>query len=307
MSTPDLLDQATQAMRLEHEDGPGDDADGTRWRIRASMESARVARGRLLGALVVVGVLGTGGVSWAYLSGRLEGVWPWLVNMVGAERITEETPAKDGATRKAQPKVASRQPRSSEQTAEQEIGAIGASAPPVELAAAPPPALPAPLAPVPVEPARISPPARTVKQRVAAVRPAPPELAAPPAVVAPPPATPSVSASSIERAAEPALPAAAPDLYRVAHQLHFHGSDQLAALAAWDKYLASESSGRFAIEARYNRAMTLIKLRRYREALLALQPFAAGEIMPAGYRQSEAKRLSERLSRALAAATDEPK
>jgi hypothetical protein len=108
----------------------------------------------------------------------------------------------------------------------------------------------------------------------------------------------SASASPSTSLAEPSL-AAAPDLYRAAHQLHFHGKDPGAALAAWDDYLASSPSGRFAIEARYNRAMSLVRLRRYRDAITALQPFARGEIMPSGYRQVEAQRLVERITAVL--------
>src|SRR5947207_12740849 len=73
-------------------------------------------------------------------------------------------------------------------------------------------------------------------------RPAlPPEAVAPPAPVRPP-APPPVEA-----------------LYRRAHELHFHGGDPAAALAAWDRYLAAEPDGRFAVEARYNRALVLVR------------------------------------------------
>ena len=50
-------------------------------------------------------------------------------------------------------------------------------------------------------------------------------------------------------------------------------------------------------EARYNRAILLIRLGRYAEARAALGPFARGEVEPAGYRQTEAGRLVERLAR----------
>jgi hypothetical protein len=39
----------------------------------------------------------------------------------------------------------------------------------------------------------------------------------------------------------------------------------------------------------------------YTTLFRSLAPFAAGEVMPAGYRQGEARRLTERLARALAA------
>jgi hypothetical protein len=95
--------------------------------------------------------------------------------------------------------------------------------------------------------------------------------------------------------AAPAPPVEA--LYRRAHELHFHGGEPAATLAAWDAYLAAEPAGRFSVEARYNRAILLIRLGRYAEARAALQPFARGEVEPSGYRQTEAGRLVERLAR----------
>ena len=49
------------------------------------------------------------------------------------------------------------------------------------------------------------------------------------------------------------------------------------------------SSGRFAPEARWNRAIALFKLGRRDEAVAALQPFADGAY--GGYRRAEATRL----------------
>ena len=83
-------------------------------------------------------------------------------------------------------------------------------------------------------------------------------------------------------------------LYRTAHDLHFKAHDPGKALAAWDAYLAAEPNGRFAVEARYNRALALVRLGRYADAREALAPFAAGTL---GYRVDEAKQLVERLAR----------
>jgi hypothetical protein len=120
-------------------------------------------------------------------------------------------------------------------------------------------------------------------------RPVQPELPPPEAVpVAPPrPVTPPPrrAATTVEV------------LYRRAHELHFHGGDPAAALAVWDAYLAAEPDGRFTVEARYNRALVLVRLGRYGEARAALAPFARREVAPAGYRQAEAEQLVERLAR----------
>ena len=82
-------------------------------------------------------------------------------------------------------------------------------------------------------------------------------------------------------------------LYAVAHRAHFFARDAPEALRAWDAYLAAYPHGRFAPEARYNRAITLIRLGRLAEARTALTPFADGRY--GSYRQSEARELLEAL------------
>jgi hypothetical protein len=82
-------------------------------------------------------------------------------------------------------------------------------------------------------------------------------------------------------------------LYRRAHRLHFEAHDSAAALLAWDAYLRAAPEGRFAPEARYNRALCLLRLGRGAEAREALAPFAAGRF--GDYRQAEAAALLDRL------------
>jgi hypothetical protein len=107
---------------------------------------------------------------------------------------------------------------------------------------------------------------------------------------APPPSPPSV-------ARRPSAPAPSIDvdaLYREAHDAHFVRREPAAALIAWDRYLsAAGSSGRFALEARYNRALCLVRLGRRDEAATALRPFASGEY--GGYRREEATQLLHTL------------
>lgn len=142
-------------------------------------------------------------------------------------------------------------------------------------------------APVVVPP----PPAPTPRVRAA------PEPTFPPPVVAPEP-PPAPAPVVVDKPTPPCAPARAitptEQLYRTAHELHFRGSDPTGALAAWDAYLAAESSGRFAIEARYNRGLLLARLGRYGEARAALAPYAAGEVSD-GYRRTEARAIIERL------------
>jgi hypothetical protein len=81
--------------------------------------------------------------------------------------------------------------------------------------------------------------------------------------------------------------------YRIAHEAHFHGDDPAAALTAWDAYLAAYPGGNFAVDARYDRALALIKLQRYDDARAALAPFVAA---PAGsYHQADAAKLTGAL------------
>jgi len=140
-------------------------------------------------------------------------------------------------------------------------------------------------------------------------RRAPDEQPEPAAAAIEEPAPPVVEEPVVEEKPKPApetapAPAsAAPDagldaeleLYRAAHRAHFGGQDSARALAAWDAYLAKSPKGRFALEARYNRALCLVRLDRKAEARSALEPFARGAF--GGYRKREAGELLEALGR----------
>jgi len=82
-------------------------------------------------------------------------------------------------------------------------------------------------------------------------------------------------------------------LYRTAHEAHFVKKDPASALAAWDRYLAAAPQGRFALEAKYNRAISLVRLGRRAEAAAALRPFADGQY--GDYRKEEARELLQSL------------
>jgi hypothetical protein len=82
-------------------------------------------------------------------------------------------------------------------------------------------------------------------------------------------------------------------LYREAHHAHFVERNPARALAAWDAYLRAQKSGRFATEATYNRALTLLRLGRTAEARKALEPFAQGRF--GTYRKEEARKLLDAL------------
>jgi hypothetical protein len=87
--------------------------------------------------------------------------------------------------------------------------------------------------------------------------------------------------------------------YGRAHRAHFAVDAPARALAAWDEYLAAYPRGVFAPEARYNRALCLIRLDRLSEAARALRPFGQG--LADGYRREEARMLLDWLGDRLAA------
>lgn len=137
-----------------------------------------------------------------------------------------------------------------------------------------------------------------VEHPVALVPRVPPTPPTPPQIVAAPVELPPGLPSELPAAPTPPKriqTVALSPLYLRAHELYFHEADYDDALVAWDAYLAKEPNGQFAIEARYNRALCLIHLSRLQDARDALLPFAIGEVMPAGYRQDEAKRLEAKL------------
>jgi hypothetical protein len=81
-------------------------------------------------------------------------------------------------------------------------------------------------------------------------------------------------------------------LYMTAHRLHFGGAPR-AALSAWDAYLATQPEGPLAVEARYNRAVVLVRLGRHGDARAQLLPFARGEY--GSFRRADAALLLRQL------------
>ena len=92
--------------------------------------------------------------------------------------------------------------------------------------------------------------------------------------------------------------------YERAHRDHFFGDAPAAALSAWDAYLAAYPRGTFAPEARYNRALCLVRLARFAAAADALRPFATGRF--GGYRRHESCLLLRWLSDQDAGVPSEP-
>lgn len=277
--TDDLLSSATAALRETSVEGDG---AGTRLRVRRSLEANHRGRRQLVSFLTATSILLAGTMSWAFATGRAAAVWRAIVDPAP---VAAPAPAPAPVVAPApMPAPVARAPRHQAVPELPDVGQ-GVEPPPV-LAAMPPPAppAPAPTDPAPADPAPTDPaPAPTA----APVLPAPPPPPPVPAAMPPP-----ARAAAPARLATVRPPVEA--LYRRAHELHFRGADHAASLAAWDAYLAAEPSGRFVAEARYNRALLLIRVGRYADARTALEPYARGEIA-GGYRSAEASRLVERL------------
>ncbi len=125
-----------------------------------------------------------------------------------------------------------------------------------------------------------APPAATTVAVLPASAPLPARAIARPSL--PAAALPAPSSSAVESADE---------LYRRASQAHFVDHDYGKAVGLWDRYL--QGGGPLALEARYNRAVALLRAGRTAEARAALTPFAAGEY--GAYRKQEAQALLDAL------------
>ncbi|MBI2893709.1 MAG: FecR domain-containing protein [Deltaproteobacteria bacterium] len=76
--------------------------------------------------------------------------------------------------------------------------------------------------------------------------------------------------------------------FRTAHELHFGRNDFAAALEAWNRYLAAYPRGSLAQDARYNRAVCLLRLGRAADADSDLSAISGA---PGAFRAREARLL----------------
>jgi hypothetical protein len=257
----DLLERATRAL---HDEGtaPAEELAETRARVLAGASGAQVRRVRALRWVLPLAAVFLAGSAFAATNGGIERAVRHLQTWF-ADAPTASAPRPK--PQKPKPARATPAPVLADEAA---APAAPALEPPQVAASAP------------VESAK--PPRRKRAQERAPSAPTV-ELPAPQAVAELAPPT-------------PPTPPANPDLalYREAHQLHFKAQAHARALAVWDAYLARFPAGMFAVEARYNRAICLVRLGRRREAIDALEPFAAGRV-GGGYRREEAHELLDAL------------
>jgi len=296
MSDHDAFDRAVKALRETGETSPADVAR-TRMRIMETLHRGERRGRRTMWVLLPIAAVLAGSTALAKNSELAQRVWTGVAETIGilapAEKAAPLATAKGSVGRPATA-TASRPPELDEVP----------SAPSLEVA----PASPAANGPVEGELAQgnegstAADTARKAKlpedSRPAPAgprgrpRPAANDRAATPPVNPPPEAAePVASAASLPNDGE----AAALALYKNAYRLHFVDQKYAAALAAWDEYLRASPAGRLVVEARYNRAIALVRLGRRAEAESALAPFARGEVN-GGYRAREARELLDVLN-----------
>jgi hypothetical protein len=257
----DLLSEAARTVR-EASDRPSTRAAETRARVLATHRRSRVRRLRVVSVVLPLAALLVASTAWAASTGRLRGSLRWVAAALAP--AAAEAPARGGLGAAATPAARA----VVEATAA--LAPSGSNDPNASDAATAPPS----------DPATATPSASPGAASVAA----PPVKAT--ASGAPSGAAPSASGESAEETRARAL-------YSAAHHAHFASQDWGAALAGWDRYLAAAPRGAFAAEARYNRALCLVRLGRVGEARTALEPFAGGAF--GEYRRAEASKLLEAL------------
>lgn len=248
----DILDEAARALR-EETASESSAARFTRLRVMASLRESEVRRRTRTVLLLPFAACLAVTAAWGMASGGISEMRTAVVKALGLEVAAPKAPepAKKGTPR---PKSAARGPSA--------------------------PSAPAPSAPAPSEPSVPSVPTPS--------EPAP--SVSPPAAVLPAPAPLSNKSGAVPRRTAISTPKsdATHELYRAAHRAHFIEQDWNRALSAWDGYLAAAPGGQLATEARYNRALCLVRLGRVGEARRALAAFAD---TPGAYRQKEASAL----------------
>lgn len=259
----DLLQRATGALREQGEDavGPG------KHQILQTIRHERQVHARRMAVLVPVAVLLVTSTAIAAASGKLTGLWQAGRNLLLSQETMARPAQQEPTSRHAAP-AQRPEPRPAVAPEPMPTSALPrVDAPAVAPVAEPAnePAFHGPAAPQ--RPRTAHAPAKEERALPEQPRPAPQE---------PAPASPDALAT-----------------FRRAQQLHFGQRQWGAALAAWDAYLHEAPRGELAPEARWNRAICLLRLDRRSEARQALQVFARGT--EGGYRQQEAQALLKAL------------
>jgi hypothetical protein len=265
--TDDLLKRATNALRQET--GEPELRSGlTRARMLDSAAKAQRTRGNPLRWIVPFMLTLGAGTALAHVTHQY---FPEVWNAVVPEALKRSVPEDEVVRRATKPKK------------KPEPVAITA---PTPVAPAPGPVLEASVPPEPVavrEPEAQHPRAKRAHAPAVATQetPATTETDAP--VVTIKPAT-----------TEKPAPAESAELTLFRRAMKLHSAKDSGAIAAWDAFLRVAPKSALATEARYNRALCLVRLGRSDDARKALAPFARGDMD--NYRQREAAELIDALN-----------
>jgi len=276
------------------------DAEPTRGRVLQAVEARASRRRWLAAAAVVAAVFATNTTVWAFYTGRLDAPLAAVRAVFASRSSSSAEPASDSARARAgapastdlrrDTATAALAPGSPEEAAEtvepERSAATGSAEDAAETASR------APGRSATTGSSRDDAPMARGRSAGAGSDRAP----SGPAPVAP--SGPSLDGEAAEPA--PAEPLPEPDplaaeraAFTRAHAAHFRGSSWAAALALWDAYLADYPRGRFVPEARFNRAVALLRLGRRDAARRALRAIAFGEAN--GPHRGDANRLLRAL------------
>jgi len=291
----DLLERATAALRETGADAPHDSqAAEVRERVVAHARRRRKLRphGVWQWAAVAIASLCVSTAMAHVIRVQL----PRVLSSLRSEPTPELTARPKSPSVAPRPRPAASQPEAVQQTevapaSSNDALELAAPKPPLSEHAEPERVQAVPARPVPsvaVNPA--PPPARRASEKPPARSERAPEGEVPAAVSSPAPA-PAQTQTQAPSARAAAAESAELALFRRAQSLHLAHDPR--AIAAWDAYLRVVSAGALVPEARYNRALALVRVHRYTEARTALQPFAEGQY--GNYRRQEARALLARL------------
>lgn len=250
----DVLAQASRAL-CEQANAPAENAWGTRAHVLARASRGK-RRNRLAVSLVPIAAVLMVSTAWASAHGGLSEIWSQVTGLL---RVHVPTDRGTGAPRDA---FVVRPARAVEAVLPEPSASIAAA-----------PSIPE----VPVE----------------ALSPAIEEALVAPSSVHKRLDDPHDTKRADVRPEDGAEDEQAARIYAEAHRAYFVDRDPQAALRGWEAYLAAAPNGPLAPEARYNRALTLVRLDRLVEARAAFAPFANGA--NGGYRAEEARAILDAL------------
>jgi len=258
MSGQDVLARASQAL-CEQASAPSPDASRTRTLVMLKASRRERRSRRLVMLSPIAAVLGIS-TAWASTHDE-ELVWKQVEGLLGAIHARVELPVRKGAAGVPAPSV----PADMVQPA----AAIAVQAPELQVDELP-------LAPATSSP-RVQEPGPGSRHDLVA-----------PVLQGSAPAPQNDAPAASDRLEDEGA-----SLYAAAHHAHFVERDPGKALRAWDAFLAAAPESPLAPEARYNRALALVRLDRRAAARRALEPFARG--VYGSYRTREARALIDAL------------